>query len=115
MASAEPYDMMRILDVKKAMDGLQAGEGEVTLRILDPFAPWNEGAWRFISRDGRLDAEKVREGNAPELSIGDLTRWAFGCVNASELARRGAALPGAQIRAMDALLPGQPFFIYETY
>ncbi|MDR0469843.1 MAG: GNAT family N-acetyltransferase [Peptococcaceae bacterium] len=113
--SAQPYDMMRIIDVGKAMGGLPAGEGSVTLQIRDPFAPWNEGVWRFSSCGGVLAAECVSEGEAPVLSINDLTRWAFGCADGSTLAGGGAELPEAMALAMDALLPGQPFFLYETY
>jgi predicted acetyltransferase len=115
VVSAQPYDMMRIVDIARAMDGLPAGEGGVTLGVQDPFAPWNDGIWRFCSIDGALAVERADAQEAPALSIGDLTRWAFGCADGSRLAREGAELPDAVTVAMDALLPEKPFFIYESY
>ena len=169
VVSAEPYDMMRIVDIGGAMSGLPVGGdggdgddrfspgqgrqaagdrsdsriGAVTLRVLDPQAPWNDGIWSFSASGGLLAAEKlpavtqaVSAGQAPPtkpalaaeyaqtagqtpdmptLTIGELTAWAFGCAGGADLIRSGAALTEDTARAMDALLPKKPFFIYEMY
>ena len=97
------------------MNGLPAGEGSVALRIEDTYAPWNEGLWRFFAREGVLAVERAQAIDAPALSIGDLSCWAFGCADGSGLLRGGAALSAADALAMDQLLPAKPFFIYDTY
>jgi hypothetical protein len=110
--------MMRIVDVGRAMGGLPAGEGIVTLKVMDPYAPWNEGFWRFCGEDGRLVAEQVPEPegrNLPVLSVGALTQWAFGFADGGELQRQGALLSDICVEAMDGLLPRQPVFLYEMY
>ena len=38
--------MTRVLNVA-GMEGMNAGEGAFTTRILDPLCPWNEGIWRL--------------------------------------------------------------------
>ena len=141
--SAEPYDMLRLVDLGRAMQGLpaaQSAEAGLTLRILDPYAPWNEGLWHFSAHDGALTVKKLPEqeagppsdpgaganpssrlsqrpapGDDPVLTIGELTQWAFGCASGRDLILSGAALTEAAACAMDALLVKQPFFLYEMY
>ena len=128
--SAEPHDMLRIIDVIGAMQGLPAGQGDISIRVTDPYADWNEGMWRFYALDGKLAAEKAGQpGNAgqssatqhdqtqyaPTLTIGALTQWAFGYLDGSGLADAGAGLSVQDALRMDALLPKKPFFIYEKY
>jgi len=155
---------MRIVDVGAAMSGLPVGEarllpgpGElpagrgndvdgddngsngsaVTLRVLDPQAPWNDGIWSFSASGGLLAAKKLSTAEQapttahtptvsqaptteqapgmPALTIGELTAWAFGCASGNDLLQSGADLSEDTARAMDALLPKKPFFIYEMY
>ena len=126
--SAEPYDMLRIVDIENTMNGLPAGKGSVSLYVQDHDAPWNDGLWHFAARGGALTAEKSNspaaspsdqgaavQNGAPVLSIGDLSRWAFGAVDGGELRHSGADLPESCARGMDELLPKQPFFLYEMY
>lgn len=118
LASVEPYAMARIVDLGRALNGLPAGEGEVTLQIRDAFAPWNDGVWRLSAKDGKLAADRAPDheaADAPSLSIGSLTRRVFGCVGESGLPQEGGDLPETPARAIDGLLPERPFFLYEMY
>lgn len=141
--SAEPYNMLRIVDVKSALDALPAGQGEIRLRIEDPYAPWNDGVWRLLSTDGRLTASKAGAADAGAaasngkiaavaftpadssgadgvgetgvLTIGELTQWVFGCSDGSDLLQSGADISEENARVMDRLLPKRLFFLYEMY
>lgn len=118
LVSAQPYAMLRIVDIEKAMNGLPAGEGEATLKVTDPYAPWNEGFWRFSAEGGALAAEKVPgpgDGRAPEISVGALSQWAFGSADGSDLQSRGALPSDGCAEALDGLLPRRPVFLYEKY
>ena len=118
LVSAQPYAMFRIVDIEQAMNGIPAGDGMATLKVMDPYAPWNEGFWRFCAEDGMMVAERIEDPgfrNLPVLSIGALTQWAFGSADGSDLRRQGALLSDVCMEAMDCLLPRRPVFIYEMY
>ncbi len=103
--TAEPYDMLRIVDIASTLNGLPSGEGEVILRVRDACAPWNDGIWRFFAQNGALRAEMIDGRNAhrdiPEITINELTEWVFGCGGFSQQMRK--------------LLPLTPVFLYDMY
>jgi len=118
--SAEPYNMLRVVDIGQAIRGLQlsANAGEVVIRVEDPFAPWNEGVWSFRASHGTLSTAKESSDefpDAPTLSIREITRWLTGGGSAGALLTEGAGLSESQARDMDKLLPPTPFFLYEMY
>ena len=123
LVSAEPYAMYRVVDIERALGGLPAGEGGITLRVTDPCASWNDGLWHLASRGGTLEAEKISQdgakdgdwADAPAISIGMLAQWVFGYMDGSMLRQRGASLSPEQAQAMDKLLPVRPVFVYEMY
>ena len=63
--------MSRVLDVEK-IGGMSVGNGSFSARIIDPLCPWNEGGWRFESRDGKLDVSRTTKADC-ELTIQGLT------------------------------------------
>jgi len=100
LVQLEPRNMFRLLDVL-AFEGLPAGTGSVTLRVEDPYAPWNEGTWTFTGQAGRLHVSRSDHRDTPCVSIGTLTQWYLG--------ERG------MISDMTQILPLQPIWIHEMY
>ncbi|MCL1804799.1 MAG: GNAT family N-acetyltransferase [Clostridiales bacterium] len=118
LVSAEPYAMLRMVEMEITMQGLPAGDGLVTMKVMDPYAPWNEGVWQFFGSDGKLDVEKIPDpgfGELSVISIGDLTQWAFGYAGGRDLQRQGALLTDICAEIMDDILPKRPVFLYEKY
>ncbi len=115
IATLEPYDMLRILDLPGALGGVPAAVGEIALRVEDEHAPWNAGCWALRAQSGALRVEKIPDQELPILSIHELAQWASGYISAGTLVARGAAIGPALAAAMDRLLPKKPFFLYEMY
>jgi len=86
--------MSRILDVAK-IGGMQVGPGHFTAKISDPICPWNEGAWRFESLDGRLEVSRSGEADC-ELSIQGLTGLVMGTHDPEDYAFRGWGQPNTE-------------------
>ena len=40
--------MGRIIDIMK-IDGMQSGVGRFSAKIDDPYCPWNNGTWPWLS------------------------------------------------------------------
>lgn len=68
--------MGRVVDVA-GLSGLSVGEGEITVEIIDPECPWNNGIWRLVSDAGKLS---VTEGTNPgcTLTINGLSGLIYG-------------------------------------
>jgi hypothetical protein len=63
--------MSHLLDVEK-IGGMNVGEGSFSARIIDSLCPWNEGIWRFESKDGILQASRTSKTDC-ELTVQGLT------------------------------------------
>lgn len=77
-AVIEPFAMARIVDLPRALSGLPAEKTARIVAVSDPFAPWNEGTWRFFESGGYLAVEKCAEKPDFSISIGELVQAAFG-------------------------------------
>jgi hypothetical protein len=96
--------------------GIGCGTGEVTLRLRDPFCPWNDGVFTLAEEGGRLE---VSPGGVPELTltVQGLTALVYGGYDPAEFAVRGwgEVAPADQMR-LQALFPppGLPY-VYEEF
>ncbi|MDY6874271.1 MAG: GNAT family N-acetyltransferase [Chloroflexota bacterium] len=95
-----------------ALSGLPVGESEITVRITDPNAPWNEGAWRLRSEDGLLIVESGDRAEC-ELSIHGLTALVYGVYNPREFQYRGWGNPSDEqaVRLLRLFPPKSPFML----
>jgi predicted acetyltransferase len=88
-----------------ALAGLPVGEGEITVRISDPQAPWNEGAWRLRSESGLLAVEPGEQAECG-LSIQGLSALVYGVHDPQEFQYRGWGNPTVeQSKRLHQLFP----------
>jgi predicted acetyltransferase len=106
--------MGRILDIGR-IQGLAVGPGSFSAVIRDPACPWNEGGWRFDSRDGSLSVE--RDAAATEgLSINGLTALVFGTHDSDDFAIRGwGELSARSLEAARSMFPRAEPFLDESF
>lgn len=106
--------MSRVLDVEK-MGGLEVGEGSFSAKVIDPTCPWNEGVWRFESKDGILE---VNKGSTPqcELSIQGLTALVLGTNDPQDFVFRGWGNPDADQQSIQrSVFTKQIPFMHEMF
>lgn len=60
-----PSPMGRILDIGK-IGGMQVGEGEINIKIVDEHCEWNNKVWQFRSNNGTLE---VIEGGKEDITL----------------------------------------------
>lgn len=79
--SASPLAMGRIIDINK-LGGLKVGNETITMNVMDPLCPWNEGIFTFASIDGVLKVSKEEEANKKiecTITISGLSALIYGC------------------------------------
>jgi predicted acetyltransferase len=104
----------RVLDVA-GLGGMQVGPGEVTLRISDPFCPWNEGVYRFASEDGCLAVACLDASVEPDcaLTIQALSGLVYGVRDPEVFAVRGWGDPSPAVQAtLRTMFPPLLPFLY---
>jgi predicted acetyltransferase len=106
--------MSRVLNVEN-IGGMQVGEGIFSARIVDPLCPWNEGVWRFESRDGRLDVSRTSNADC-ELTIQGLSTLVSGVDDPQDFPLRGWGNPGsAQVSSLRRMFSGMRPFMHENF
>ncbi|MCB2202887.1 GNAT family N-acetyltransferase [bacterium] len=100
------------ISVLPALSGLPVGEGEITIRITDPYAPWNEGVWRLRGDNGLLEVEPGDQAEC-ELSIHGLTALVYGVYDPLEFQYRGWGNPNVDqaARLLQLFPPKSPFML----
>lgn len=79
--------MSRVLNVP-GISGMQVGEGCFQAQIIDPLCPWNQGVWRFETRDGKLRVSIASEAGC-ELTIQGLSGLVAGTLDPQDISLRG--------------------------
>ncbi|MBE0697915.1 MAG: sterol carrier protein domain-containing protein, partial [Anaerolineaceae bacterium] len=106
--------MGRVIDLAM-LNGIQSGSGSFSAQIMDPFCPWNEGAWRFDSANGVLQVERVASADS-RLSIQGLSAWLIGSNDPGDFDLRGwGQIQPGTAGSMRSMLPLAPAYMYETY
>ncbi|MDR0396397.1 MAG: GNAT family N-acetyltransferase [Oscillospiraceae bacterium] len=114
----EPWGMFRAVNLRALANGLPAGEGCVTLNIIDEQIEDNNGLWRFEACGGRLRASRADGDGSTRvsaLSIRSAASWLMGSADGSSLMETGSPITPETARAMDRLLPARRVFIWEQY
>ena len=106
--------MGRIVSLE-GLHGINAGEGEIRVRVTDPQCPWNDGAWTLRGVNGTLEVER---GGTPEvdLTIQALSASVFTGMEPSLFRFRGWGDPDARAsETLRSLFPPVEPFIFELF
>lgn len=88
----QPYYMARIVDVKEFLmryPFIEAQQKPITLEILDPVAPWNQGIHTLSFLNGNLSISDQPCDHHVLMDIGTLTTLMMGYRSVTQLARAG--------------------------
>lgn len=113
---AWPAPMGRVIDVA-GLAGIGAGDGEIVLQIVDDYAPWNTGLFRFAGRDGRLHVEPTADAEpAATLTIQGLSSLVFTGQDPADFPFRGWGDPDeAAQAALRQMFPFVSPFLNEEF
>ena len=112
--SADLAPMGRVLDVSR-LGGMQVGPGSISIKVSDPFCPWNDGVWRFESINGLLEVSLADMPDC-EISIQGLSAIVYGTHNPGDFHFLGWADldPTAQAR-IQAMFPAMVPHVHELF
>jgi predicted acetyltransferase len=106
--------MGRVLDVAQ-IGGMTTGPGSFTARISDPFCPWNEGVWRFVTQEGKLTVTPAVEAEC-QLTIQAFTALVYGTHNPADFTWRGWGNPTpALLDTFRSMFPSQMPHLHEQF
>jgi predicted acetyltransferase len=112
-ASIRPA-MSRVLDIEQ-ISGMEAGQGNFSAKVIDPLCPWNEGAWRFESDQGKLRVQKSSTSDC-ELTIQGLTALISGIHEPQDIPLRGWGNSDATVQAIQReMFPRMNPFMHEMF
>jgi len=112
-----PTPMGRVVDVL-GLSGIGAGDGEVTVRIRDPHAPWNEGAYTLRGEHGALTVEPAWDcvDIGADLSIVALSALVFTGNDPDQFFYRGwGTVDPAARDALRSLFPPTEAYMHEDF
>lgn len=118
LLSAEDYSwgapMARIVTLS-GLNGIPAGDGEATISVTDPQAPWNTGTWTLRSNGGELH---ITEGgqSGGEVSINGLSAMLFSGLDPRTLPHRnwGEVNPETAT-ALQSIFPPVTPYLHELF
>jgi hypothetical protein len=94
---------------------MSVGAGSFSARILDPLCPWNEAAWHFEGRGGKLEVAKTPAAEC-ELSIQGLSALIAGTRDPQEFPLRGWGNPDPALQSiMRGMFPKMIPFLHENF
>jgi predicted acetyltransferase len=112
--SASRPAMGRVLDIEK-IGGMEAGAGHFSANVSDPICPWNEGAWRFEGRDGKLQVTKAAAADC-EMTIQGVTALVYGTHDPQDLFMRGWGNPDPMLQAAQReIFPKMCPYLHENF
>lgn len=111
---ARPGPMARVADVPLALGALRAVDDDdtqlelapVTVRVVDAYAPWNDGSWRIEPRPDGCTVAPVDGGAGATVDVGGLALLLAGSAVLGDLRRLGLAEGDGRVLATLAALAG---------
>jgi len=83
--------MARVIDFKQ-LNGLEIGNGVISIALKDPDCEWNTGIWQLSAENGVLDIIKAQKADCA-LTIHGLTALVYGVYDPEEFNLRGWGTP----------------------
>lgn len=118
MLSDEDYSwgapMARIVSLA-GLNGIPVGDGEATITVSDPQAPWNSGTWTLRGMGGELE---IAEGGTPggEVSINGLSAMLFSGLDPRTLPYRNWGEVNTETSdALRSLFPAVTPYLHELF
>lgn len=106
--------MGRVLDISK-IGGMQVGEGEISVNILDEHCPWNNGTWKFTTNKGFLQVEETDSASI-EMTIQGISALIYGGIKIEDIIIRGwLECKKEQIDILLSLFPERIPVLYSTF
>jgi predicted acetyltransferase len=106
--------MNRVLDIEK-LAGMNVGDGEFSVKVIDPLCPWNEGRWQFAGHDNKLAVSKTSQAEC-ELTIQALSALIAGTRSPQDFTFRGWGNPDSKTQTrMQEVFPGMIPFMHENF
>jgi len=106
--------MSRVLDVEK-IGGMNVGKGSFSAQIIDPICPWNEGAWKFESSNGKLKVRKTSKAEC-QLTVQGLTALIAGVHDPQDFPLRSWGDPNPVLQStMREMFPNMSPFMHENF
>jgi predicted acetyltransferase len=106
--------MGRVLDVAH-IGGMDTGPGSFSVRISDPFCPWNEGIWHFETQDGKLTISSGTEAECA-LTIQALSALVYGTHDPADFVWRNWGDPSpALLSTFQSMFPRQTPHLHEQF
>jgi predicted acetyltransferase len=106
--------MGRVVDVAQ-IGGMRTGPGRLTMRVSDPLCPWNEGAWRLETVDGRLQVQSSRAADCA-LRIQGLSALVYGTHDPGDFAVRGWGDPSSEmLTVLRTMFPRRLPYLHEVF
>lgn len=111
-----PKPMGRIVDVAR-LSGIGAGDGAFTVRVEDPYGPWNNETFSFCGDGGRFRVERAESSAAGgTLSIAGLSSLVFNGDDPETYSYRGwGSFDAATVQGMRALFPPVWPYLHEDF
>jgi hypothetical protein len=106
--------MGRVVDLAQ-IGGMQSSPGRFSVRVRDPYCPWNEDTWRLVTDNGRL---QVRRGGEPdcELSIQGISALVYGAHDPGDFPIRGWGDPSPELLGtMRRMFPPKLAYLHEWF
>ena len=112
---AWPAPMARVVDVAR-LGGIGAGQGSVTLDVMDSFCPWNTGRFTLRADNGKLVVEEGGSDIATPITIQGLSALVFSGHDPADFQFRGWGDPDLATQdALRRLFPTAIPDIHETF
>jgi predicted acetyltransferase len=118
--SIKPSVQARVVDVAGALQRWQPDHekhAQLTLKIADDKAPWNQGVWLIVYEGGQVSVQQTRENPQVEMDIQAFSQAFFGTPDLCRLraAQRLIVHEESGFHALTELLAGPPAWINDSF
>ena len=113
-----PAAMARVVDVA-GLEGLPVAQGNIIVKINDPFCDWNNGIFQFSSNSGNLSITKMPSKTkfSCELTVEGLTALVYGNYDIDDLKLRKwcCEQDSGSTSILENLFPFRLPFMFDTF
>jgi len=110
--------MVRVIDVKGAIEELPAGEeGSVTVEVFDSYCDWNNGTFTIRAEEGKLQTDRGKGSPSVKMTSEAISSLVYGTHTLEEIEYEGwirISEPGAK-RMLEKWFPPIPIYNFYQY